>query len=219
MTHEKTKESAPPRGERTRRVVLTLLNPLLVGTIGVFLTLWQWHDVRVSIEMDARQRFEAESERTRLVVQSRMQAYAEVLIAGAAFFTLKDQVSRADWSDYVARLDIAEHFPGIQGTAYAQYVTAKDKAAQIAAVRATGLADYDIRPPGDRADYVVILYNEPYVGRNQKVVGFDMASSDVRRLAMERARDTGMPTMSGRVVLAGEKPDDKPPGFVMYTAV
>jgi PAS domain S-box-containing protein len=219
MAQMQTAGSAAPGRERARRLVLALLNPLLVGTVGVFVTLWQWHDVRTSIEMDVRQRFEAEIERTRLVIQSRMQAYAEVLIAGAAFFTLKDQVSRADWGDYVARLDITEHFPGIQGTAYAQYVTAKDKAAYIAAVRATDLADYDIRPPGDRADYVAILYNEPYVGRNQKVIGFDMASSDVRRLAMERARDTGAPAMSGRVVLAGEKPDDKPPGFVMYMPV
>ena len=213
------KKSAAPKVERTRRVVLALLNPLLVGTIGVFLTLWQWHDVRASIEEEAHQRFQSEIERTRIVIESRMQAYAEVLIAGAAFFTLKDQVSRADWGDYVARLDIKEHFPGIQSTGYAQYVPAKDKAAQIAAVRAAGLPDYDIRPPGDRADYAVILYNEPYVGRNQKVIGFDMASSDVRRLAMDRARDTGMPALSGRVVLAGEKPDDKPPGFVMYMAV
>ena len=219
MAQGKPKESAAPGRERAHRVMLALLNPLLVGTVGVFVTLWQWHDVRGSIETEARQHFESEMERTRLVIQSRMQAYAEVLIAGAAFFTLKDQVSRADWGDYVARLDISEHFPGIQGTGYAQYVTAKDKSAQVAAVRATGLADYDIRPPGDRADYVVILYNEPYVGRNQKVVGFDMASSDVRRLAMERARDTGVPALSGRVVLAGEKPEDKPPGFVMYMPV
>ncbi|MGE0093636.1 MAG: CHASE domain-containing protein [Alphaproteobacteria bacterium] len=219
MAQVKSEESAAPARERARRVMLALLNPLLVGTIGVFVTLWQWHDVRGSIEMDARQRFESEIERTRLVIESRMQAYAEVLISSAAFFTLKDQVSRADWGDYVARLAIKEHFPGIQATGYAQYVTAKDKAAQIAAVRATGLADYDIRPPGDREDYAVILYNEPYVGRNQKVVGFDMASSDVRRLAMDRARDTGTPAVSGRVVLAGEKPDDKPPGFVMYMPV
>ncbi|MBM3542787.1 MAG: hypothetical protein FJX51_12145, partial [Alphaproteobacteria bacterium] len=34
-----------------------------------------------------------------------------------------------------------------------------------------------------------------------------------------RARDTGMPAMSGKVVLAGEKPEDKPPGFVMYMPV
>ncbi len=219
MAQATIKESAAPKGERARRVALALLNPLLVVTVGVFITLWQWHDVRGSIEAEAQQHFEAEIERTRLVIQSRMQAYTEVLIGGAAFFTLKDQVSRADWGDYVARIDIKEHFPGIQATGYAQYVTAKDKAAQIAAVRATGLPDYDIRPPGDRADYSVILYNEPYVGRNQKVVGFDMASSDIRRLAMERARDTGMPALSGRVVLAGEKPDDKPPGFVMYMPV
>jgi PAS domain S-box-containing protein len=219
MAQVKSEEPATPARERKRRLMLALLNPLLVGTVGVFVTLWQWHDVRGSIEMEARQHFESEMERTRLVIQSRMQAYAEVLIAGAAFFTLKDQVSRANWDDYVSRLGISEHFPGIQSMGYAQYFHDKDKAAYIAMARATGLPDYDVRPPGERPDYAAILYNAPYVGRNQRVIGFDTGSSEVRRLAFERARDTGGPAISGKVVLAGEKPEDKPPGFTMYMPV
>ena len=194
-------------------------NPWLVLVLGAALAALAWWETDRSMRASAEEAFVVEVERTKAAIAGRMQAYQQVLTAGASFFAVKEQVSRTDWGAFVTKLRMAEQFPGIQGTAFAVHVRHAEKAKHIAAVRASGLAEYDVRPPGDRDEYVVILYNEPFVGRNQRVVGFDMFSNDVRRKAIERARDTGMPAMSGKVVLAGEKPEDKPPGFVMYMPV
>lgn len=104
MANEETTRSATPKREGARRLVHTLLNPLLVGTIGVFAALWQWHNVRSTIDMEARQRFGVKMERTRMAIEARMAAYADVLVSGATFFTIRDHVLRTEWGDYVARL-------------------------------------------------------------------------------------------------------------------
>jgi PAS domain S-box-containing protein len=194
-------------------------NPWVVLALGAALALAAWWETDHTIRSRAEEGFVVEKERTQEAIVNRMQAYQQVLTAGASFFAVKEQVSRADWAVFVAKLRMSEQYPGIQGTAFAQHLRHADKAKHIAQIRATGLSEYDVRPPGDREEYVVILYIEPFVGRNQRVVGFDMYSNDVRRMAIEQARDTGVPSMSGKVVLAGEKPEDKPPGFVMYMPV
>src|SRR6185503_11232061 len=67
---------------------------------------------------------------------------------------------------------------------------------------------------------VVILYLEPANTANQKAIGFDMASEDVRRKAMEAARDSGNPTASGKVELVQEQYlGGNQKGFLIYAPV
>ncbi|MFN0043402.1 MAG: CHASE domain-containing protein, partial [Alphaproteobacteria bacterium] len=196
-----------------------LPNPWLILALGAAITLGAWWDAQRTIDLDAHATFAVEIEHVHSAILNRMQAHQQLLTAGAAFFAIKGWVSRDDWAAFVEKLNIAERYPGVQGTGYAQYVRHKDKAAYIAAVRATGLPEYDIRPPGERPEYVVILYNEPFVGRNQQVLGFDMYANDTRREAIARARDLALPAMSGKVVLAGEKAEIKPPAVILNVPV
>lgn len=60
---------------------------------------------------------------------------------------------------------------------------------------------------------------EPRDWRNQRALGFDMFSEAVRKTAMERARDTGRASLSGKVVLVQETGEDVQPGVLMYLPV
>src|SRR2546423_4235643 len=104
----------------------------------------------------------------------------------------------------MGQLQLEARFPGIQAIGYAEHVKPADLAAQARRVRAEGIGDYEVRPAGERDDYFPIVFNEPFVGRNARVVGFDMFSEPVRRAAMERARDSADVAISGKVTLAGE---------------
>jgi diguanylate cyclase (GGDEF)-like protein len=89
-------------------------------------------------------------------------------------------------------------------------------------MRSEGFADYELRPSGARPEYFPIVLNEPFTGRNIRVIGFDMFSEPARRAAMERGRDTADAAVTAKVVLAGEPfrgTQAQQPGFVMYMPV
>ena len=64
-----------------------------------------------------------------------------------------------------------------------------------------------------------MLYLEPQDQRNQRALGFDMYASQPRREAMDRARDSGQPALSGRVELVQEQGRDRQSGFLIYEPI
>jgi signal transduction histidine kinase/ActR/RegA family two-component response regulator len=83
-----------------------------------------------------------------------------------------------------------------------------------------GEADFKVSPDNPRDEYTAIVYLQPAEISNKRAIGFDMFTEPVRRQAMEKARDTGIPTASGRVTLIQEfdrEPDQA--GFLIYAPV
>src|SRR5690606_28529581 len=71
----------------------------------------------------------------------------------------------------------------------------------------------------ERDAYSSILYLEPFTGRNLRAFGYDMFSEPVRREAMERARDSGLPALSGKVTLVQEFGPEVQAGFLIYLPI
>ena len=109
--------------------------------------------------------------------------------------------------------------PGLQGFGFAQLIAPDQLQAHIQRVREEGFADYSVRPPGPREVYSSIVYLEPFAERNLRAFGYDMFSEPVRREAMERARDTGLATLTGPVRLVQEDGQDPQVGVLMYVPV
>jgi diguanylate cyclase (GGDEF)-like protein/PAS domain S-box-containing protein len=86
----------------------------------------------------------------------------------------------------------------------------------IAARRLRFFPDFEIKPPGDRSEYWVLDYAEPYAG-NEQVFGLDIRTRDGARIAAERARDSGDATATGRYRLARERGASY--GLVLYLPV
>ena len=80
-----------------------------------------------------------------------------------------------------------------------------------------GYGNVGIKPAGERPEYFVITYIEP-LHANKSALGFDLAADAERMALLERARDTGMPTLSGRLVLAID-PTQSETGVVMRLAL
>ena len=191
----------------------------LALVFGVLLTLVLWRYVGEHLEDRTRDRFANHAALARDNLLSRMQAYEQVLHGGAALFAASDPVSRAEWGKYVAALHLERSLPGIQGTGFTAMFPASALAAHVAEVRSQGFPDYDVHPPGSRAQYSSIVFLEPFDARNRRAFGYDMYSEPVRREAMERARDTGRAALSGRVILVQEFGTEVQPGFLMYLPV
>ena len=191
----------------------------LILAIGLVVTLGLWQYFSAHFTERARDRFSHHAEAAKNLLLSRMQAHEQILRGAAALFAASDHVSRVEWQAYIAALKLDKSLPGIQGTGFTQMISAGRLAEHVAEVRAEGFADYAVHPPGVRDAYSSILYLEPFTDRNRRAFGFDMYSEPVRREAMERARDTGLPALSGKVTLIQEYGPEVQAGFLIYLPI
>jgi diguanylate cyclase (GGDEF)-like protein len=196
--------------------------PWLVLAFALALSTAGWFALERSRLAEARAQFERRTETAVGAVRARLLSYEQVLRSGAARMASSPSISRNEWSDFIAHLQLEERFPGIQALGYAQVVSDWERPAHVKRMRESGFPEYDIHPEGERAEYAVVVYNEPFAGRNARVLGYDMMSEPTRRAALQRARETRDVVISGKVVLAGEahrNTPSRPTGFLMYAPV
>jgi signal transduction histidine kinase/ActR/RegA family two-component response regulator len=183
---------------------LALVAGLAVSAVAFF-------TVRALVEREERARFEALAAESTARIRSRIEAYDAVLYGLRAMMMSSDHVTRADFRRYVETLDLAQHYPAVVSANFARHVKQAEKAAYEARVRAdtsrdaAGYPSFKVYPPGERDEYLVIEYIEPFdvPGRNatfgRDVFGADPYASERRRTA-ELQRDTGLPRTSGRPI-------------------
>lgn len=178
-----------------------------------------WYMSDQAIRQRTEQRFKFQSTDIAFRVSQRLLEYETILRSGAGLFNASGKVDRQEWKDFVNSLNLKDNLPGIQGMGYSEVIAPDKRMQHIADTRKEGFADYTIYPSGQRDIYTSIIYIEPFDWRNQRAFGYDMFSQGTRREAMKRARDSGLPAISGRVTLAQEARDDIQAGFVMFMPV
>ena len=116
---------------------------------------------------DAQQRFDNLTHGAQHSLATRVKSYSDLLRGLEALFRTSDRLSRRQFHDYVAGLDIARQFPAIESVNYAVALTQAQRAAYIDGVRldtslaSRGYPDFTIRPAGERPEYTVLTYLEP----------------------------------------------------------
>lgn len=178
---------------------------------------WQYFSAQFASRTDERFMYRVEQERSAILV--RLRAYEQVLRGGAGLFAASPRIDRAEWHDYVKTLQLDDFLPGMQGMGFAQMIRSAHRVAHEEGMRAEGFSDYRIYPEGERAQYSAVVFLEPQQGVNRRVIGFDMNSEPVRRMAMDRARDSGEAALSGKVMLIQESGSGPQPGFLIYVPV
>ncbi|HQS57862.1 MAG: hypothetical protein B7Y56_05665 [Gallionellales bacterium 35-53-114] len=187
--------------------------------VALAATYFAWHLVKQDAENIANERFQARVLQINAAVQDRMRAYEQVLRGGVGLFAASNRISRQEWHDYVASLRLNDNYPGIQGLGFSKLILPQELTAHVAQIRREGFKDYAVTPAGEREQYTSIIYLEPFDARNRRAFGFDMFSEATRRTAMEKARDSGKPAISGRVTLVQETSENVQFGFLMYLPV
>lgn len=193
--------------------------PWVVLALSIAASGWAWHITSHSAAERARARFNEMAHQAHSTILNRMGTYEQILIGGSGLFAATRSVERDTWHAYVRSLDLDQRFPGIQAMGFARVVPHREKEAYLDGIRHEGFSDVRITPPGDRDVYAVVTFTEPLTGRNRRALGYDAFSEPVRRAALEQARDTGQPTVSGRLTLLYEPDDDVQNGFLFCTPV
>jgi signal transduction histidine kinase/ActR/RegA family two-component response regulator len=187
--------------------------------VGVAMTLLGTYYVVRAEQTREFLRFQTAAEEARHLIEIRLNTYIELLRATSALFAANANVSRTEFRTFFKRLRVRERYPGIQGLGFAIRVSRADVADPGRRLDRLRLEEIRVWPPGERDEYTCILYLEPLDDRNRAAIGYDMFTEPIRRAAMERARDSGDPTASGKVTLVQEIGDDKQPGFLIYMPV
>jgi PAS domain S-box-containing protein len=187
----------------------TRLCIVLIGTLGI---LAFQHLIMQSINDN----FDRKTQSITQDVQERFKIFISVLEGGRGLFSASSNVTRSEWKEYVDSLNLQENYPGIQGIGYSLFITPEEKENHEQQIRDEGFPNYAIRPTGERPLYSSIIYLEPFDVRNQQAFGYDMFSNQTRRSAMEKARDSGKPHVSGKITLVQEIDDDVQAGFLIY---
>jgi signal transduction histidine kinase/DNA-binding response OmpR family regulator len=167
----------------------------------------------------AEARFRSSADESVDAIQKRLDSYLDMIRAPRALFASSDHVTRREWSAFVSGVDPAARFPGIVGMTFVRRVAGTERAAYLERVRTDttmtpeGYPYFDIWPAGDRPEYFVYEYLEPFM-LNVPTFGYDAGSEPKRREALERARNEGLPVITGRLNLVADTEDSA--AFLMF---
>ena len=190
---------------------------VLAASLGVTWLLWQHEQQNARITMQAE--LDAELRNTSARITQRMVAYEQMLRGVQGLFATFDKVGRSDFRAYVDSLQLGPDFAGIEGVGISLVVPPEQKQQHVANLRQQGFPAYAISPEGTRDGYAPITQLEPFIGRNQRALGFDPWSSTPCRAAMEQARDSGNAAITGKVRLITHSDVDGGPSFVMFLPI
>jgi diguanylate cyclase (GGDEF)-like protein/PAS domain S-box-containing protein len=195
----------------------------IVLAAGIVLSVAAWLFAQSMVENEARVKFRSAAIEVAAAAQSRVRSYSDLLYGVQGLFQADPEVKREAFDNYVYSLDLPVRYPGVRSISYARRVPAAAKATFEEQLRRDpellrrGYEDVVIKPAGERPEHLVLTYVEP-LHANKTALGFDIASDEKRMALVRRARDTGMPALSGPLVLAADATQSEI-GLVMRLAL
>jgi PAS domain S-box-containing protein len=135
-----------------------------------------WIAARTGIETEkqrARAHLQLVAADAESAIRDRLLAYEALLRAGVGLLDAFWPIQSDDWRRFTAQMRLATVYPGLQGVGFV----------------------------AREGEQFAVVFLEPLDESNRLVLGFDPMSEPRRRAALERARDSGSPTLSAKIVL------------------
>lgn len=201
---------------RRRISVATPLLLLLIAAISLFIWASHWEYERIQLEFKDAAKDSVEK------LRSRFENYIEAVKSVERLYASSSNVTREEFHVFVKYI---AQMPGMQGISWNEVVTRAGRDAFETRNRNEGFPDFRIRerdstgklvPAAVRESYVVVTYIEPMKG-NKPALGYDVASSANRGIALNRARDLGKEIATEPVSLVQESGSQ--PGFLLFYPV
>jgi serine phosphatase RsbU (regulator of sigma subunit)/CHASE1-domain containing sensor protein/anti-sigma regulatory factor (Ser/Thr protein kinase) len=195
--------------------------------IALLLTVIAWYYVRQVVEVQNHARFEESTLATQEALERRTKAYLDAMFGARGLFNASESVTREEWDNYVAGIDPAGRFEGLQALGYAQRVDPEQREYFMRRSQDEGLPAMrpDLNPGGERSVYFPLTRTGPLGKANQSMLNYDLYTEDVHKQTMDLARDSGEPRATKMVYVLGEAPRNSTAdlalqkGFVVYLPI
>ncbi|MGC2235668.1 MAG: CHASE domain-containing protein [Pyrinomonadaceae bacterium] len=204
-------------GENVDKKLVKL--PYLILSISILLTLGVTLLFYKNAVSKDNIRFNNSVNRIHSDIENRLNLYIALLKGGRGFVESTESLNREKFANYVESLELEKNYAGVLGIGFSKIVLPGEREALINQMKSENYPDFQIFPESQRDLSQAIIYLEPLDRRNRKAIGYDMSTEENRRQALERARDSGMETLTGKVVLIQENESDKQAGFLMYLPI
>ena len=202
---------------RRRHVVRWL--PWAVLALGVELTLAAAWIAAKRTQADAQIMFDRRAELGLATLADRLRLCIQAARAATGLFAASEDVTRAEWREYVHHAGADTLFPGLVGLEYIERVRPAELAAHVRRVQNEGVTGYAVWPASTGGDVYPIVYAESLRDVPAETLGIDIETDSVRREALERARDSGEPAVSGRLALVSDTTRPPTPSLVVLAPV
>jgi len=179
-----------------------------VGMIA--LALASWAGMRARVVDTARQQFAADADAVVATAEARLARFAEVQRGAAGLVRVAVNIPTGDWEAYVDGLKLARVFPGFSSLSLGWRIP-QERRDQLDAWVSGAVGEYfDIRPAGERPVYLPVVRVAPAPMDLSRVLGFDLLSDPVRRVAAEYAWRVGDVALSAHTAVRGDSGDGEP---------
>ncbi len=127
--------------------VLTIVVPiLLVLSTGLAAIYFLQNAALTSARQVQQDNFDYQGREIALRIEQRLIAYEQVLRGVRGLYIASNKVSRNEFRDYAANLNLTEHYPGIQGVGFSLIIPPQQKARHIEAIRKEGFPELHAAP-------------------------------------------------------------------------
>jgi signal transduction histidine kinase len=166
-------------------------------------------------QMENRTRFDRAVGSFVNTLKNKMTAYTNSLIATRNLFHVKPNLSEKEFNLFVSEMGIKENFPGIQSMGYIEQVSEPHAKSTV---KKMGLPLKRARFTPDESTVSLIRYSFNLQDTSISARGIDMGATEVRRVAMDKARDTGKLVASNSVVPL-VSPDSGRSSFLIFVPI
>ncbi|MBO0663540.1 CHASE domain-containing protein [Jiella flava] len=150
-------------------------------------------------------------------VEERLQLHISLLYSLRAFFEVAGTaISPQTFAEFVAGLELASRYNGIQGLGFAQTIATTHTDEAQRKLDARFGRPLTIWPQTRQPIRTPVMLLAPQDERNRAALGYDMYSDASRREAMQAAARSGRPVASAAVRLVQEIDRDVQFGFLVY---
>jgi PAS domain S-box-containing protein len=185
--------------------------PISVAFVTLAITIFAWQTVRDTTNAKNQAYFQEITADTKQNLQTVYKAYEQSLWGGLGLFYASKSVEPYEWGKFVGALQIEDKLPGINGIGYIDYVQESQLEQYLEETR-QDIPAFKNKPRTTFSDKFVIRYIEPFE-KNIQAVGLDIGFEENRRAAAEKARDTGQPALTRKIILVQDQ--EKEPGFLL----
>lgn len=202
--------------KKKRNEVLKL--PYLVLVVSLLVTLGATYFFYQNSQTKDNARFTTEVNKTKTIIENKLNGYTTMLRSTRAYIESDPAIDKNKFAVFVKNLELGNDYTGIQGLGYIESVPVDERqnlVEKMSLDRDVAFKIFPERPDNKTENLYIVVYLEPLTERNQKAVGFDMASEAVRLRALNQARDSGQISASGKIILMQAAEFEAHPGFLI----
>jgi PAS domain S-box-containing protein len=197
--------------------------PLIIILAGMLLVAVLYQEGRKSALENLNKQFAVDAATRAGIIINALTAHLIDLDALHRFYSASTQVERRQFTEFVA--PTLKNRPGVQAFEWIPRVPQSERPRFEAEARRDGMQGYYFYQLDSKGNHVPVAPHEYYypvyfvdpLAGNERAVGFDLGANPARLAALEKARDTGQPTVTGRITLVQETSAQA--GFLIFIPV